>query len=951
MRGCFSYFLVIFSFLFAGAVSAQNYSVTLDHVDGADVSMDTLLPDIDITFYIRFTNPPEPNWANITCVENGFQVYSPDGAVWEPITWVPYRDFGQVPPVVIDYYPGWSVTIFDETTDMVPYSVTGSGADTIGLSGIVTYGTGLPPGFDDVVYTISTRVDASQSGKTLCLDSCWYRPNNEWVWCSDTADPGDPGPGDIFPTWDGPHCFTIGYNDFDGDGIANPDDNCPAVANPLQEDSDGDGDGDSCDVCIYDADNDGDGDGYCADDDNCPTVDNPDQGDIDYDGIGDLCDADTVGFDVFTGDSADQYYIVSGDLDRDNYLDIVYTGSTDTGLFAAYGGASGNLSAPNSLLAINQAAMAIGYIDADTLLDIIAVDGDSVYILLNQGYRDFYTLSIPLGSPAPRFKNTSNMGSDDPAAVPSVATGLLDDDYVCDVVLAPNLILYGDGFGGMSGSTVLPFTFETVNVGDFNRDGLDDLLVTSGDSAKVYTNQGVGDFVQSAAVYVGTPLLLIPPANAIMDLNYDRNIDFALVQPLADPGNQSKVIIGLGNGLGAFSQTSEILIDGLATQLVASDVNRDTKLDIVIANSTYQRLEIYYGDGLGGFSEPTTVDLEAGADATFVLATLDMDRDGNPDYVSGGLGGGDLLVAIDQQTGTTESTDEMVVTGYTSVTLMVVNPQGHVISQYYQTVAGADYWRHDVDGDGALDEESYDYNLQYGEYKVILFRRPGQPADEPVTSTIRINGTAQVQIFLDYSASMAAKAYADPEVDSIVFYYAVEETSSIRPANGMPSRGLTPTLDWSILAEAKYPLAQSFHVQVDSSYFFTGPMHDADGLTTPEFAIPTPLNDGKVYYWRFRAFDGVNYSDFSRTFALVAAKCCQNTRGNANFDPDDKANISDVAYLLAYLFGIPMGPAPLCTEEANVNGDNEEKINISDVTYLLAYLFGIPAGPAPSACP
>ena len=79
--------------------------------------------------------------------------------------------------------------------------------------------------------------------------------------------------------------------------------------------------------------------------------------------------------------------------------------------------------------------------------------------------------------------------------------------------------------------------------------------------------------------------------------------------------------------------------------------------------------------------------------------------------------------------------------------------------------------------------------------------------------------------------------------------------------------------------------------------------------------------------------------------------CSLGIRGNANNDPDDKANISDVSYLLAWLFGIPPGPAPPCLPEANANGDPDEKSNISDVSYLLAWLFGIPPGPAPPSCP
>ena len=81
------------------------------------------------------------------------------------------------------------------------------------------------------------------------------------------------------------------------------------------------------------------------------------------------------------------------------------------------------------------------------------------------------------------------------------------------------------------------------------------------------------------------------------------------------------------------------------------------------------------------------------------------------------------------------------------------------------------------------------------------------------------------------------------------------------------------------------------------------------------------------------------------------ACCCIGFRGNVNGDAEDKLNISDVTYLINYLFGIPNGPESPCPPEANVNGDPDGKINVSDVGYLTAYLFAIPPIPPPPPCP
>lgn len=75
------------------------------------------------------------------------------------------------------------------------------------------------------------------------------------------------------------------FEDWDADGVQNPDDACPAAADPDQADADGDGVGDVCNDLV-----DADGDEWADAIDNCPLVANADQVDIDHDSIGDRCD-------------------------------------------------------------------------------------------------------------------------------------------------------------------------------------------------------------------------------------------------------------------------------------------------------------------------------------------------------------------------------------------------------------------------------------------------------------------------------------------------------------------------------------------------------------------------------------------------------------------------------------------------------------------------------------
>ena len=74
-------------------------------------------------------------------------------------------------------------------------------------------------------------------------------------------------------------------------------DNCAALANPDQLNTDGDALGNACDQ-------DDDGDTVDDDNDNCPLTANADQADDDFDGTGNACDSDNDNDHI--ADAADQ---------------------------------------------------------------------------------------------------------------------------------------------------------------------------------------------------------------------------------------------------------------------------------------------------------------------------------------------------------------------------------------------------------------------------------------------------------------------------------------------------------------------------------------------------------------------------------------------------------------------------------------------------------------------
>ena len=187
MKAKFITLLLAILVLACGSSFAQSGEVTLDHVDGAmwHAQPDSIMAGSTYVFYIRLNNNSGLNCKGIT---NAFTVSSPDGATWT---------------TTVGDTVGLGKTQLEGGFFINYLGLTGSGVDTVRFGGFSIFGNGLPIGYNDTAYTITIGPipgGPTHHLQTICLDSVSY-PQNTWKWA--------PNGVDLFPTWDGPHCYTV----------------------------------------------------------------------------------------------------------------------------------------------------------------------------------------------------------------------------------------------------------------------------------------------------------------------------------------------------------------------------------------------------------------------------------------------------------------------------------------------------------------------------------------------------------------------------------------------------------------------------------------------------------------------------------------------------------------------------------------------------------------------
>jgi hypothetical protein len=160
-------------------------------------------------------------------------------------------------------------------------------------------------------------------------------------------------------------------------------------------------------------------------------------------------------------------------------------------------------------------------------------------------------------------------------------------------------------------------------VGDFNRDGILDLVVANHDSNNVSVLFGKGDGTFAAAVNYAAGIG--PSAVAVADVNSDGVLDLMVANMTS-----RSVSVLLGNGDGTFQAAIDYPAGGALSSVAVADFNGDGKPDLAVANASRASVSLFLGNGDGTFQPAAS--FSAGP-APSSVAVGDFNRDGILDLV------------------------------------------------------------------------------------------------------------------------------------------------------------------------------------------------------------------------------------------------------------------------------------------------------------------------------
>ncbi len=273
-------------------------------------------------------------------------------------------------------------------------------------------------------------------------------------------------------------------------------------------------------------------------------------------------------------------------------------------------------------------------------------------------------VSIRLGNGSGGFTSPSTPQVAVGADPVSIAIGDFNGDGYADFITANQnsnnvSIRFGNGSGGFTLPAVPEIAVGNsptfVAIADFNRDGIQDLVVNdagaassalreatvSGTRVTVFLGTGMGVVSQiGLSTTIPQTFDTLLRLNFILDINGDDLPDY--IVPLGPPPSNllesgGAVAILLGDGTGRFTSppVPQVPFDYQVESVALADFNGDGKPDLLATgDAAGGRVSIRMGNGAGGFTPAAVPEVAVGA-GSYLVKVADFNGDGKMDFATG----------------------------------------------------------------------------------------------------------------------------------------------------------------------------------------------------------------------------------------------------------------------------------------------------------------------------
>ncbi len=365
------------------------------------------------------------------------------------------------------------------------------------------------------------------------------------------------------------------------------------------------------------------------------------------------------------------------DFNGDGIPDIAFT--TTAGFVVLLGNGDGTFAIPEDLALTNSLEeVALADLNGDGNMDLVVAEylwysGQSIiHVLLGDGTGGFYEVSSFTTAP-----EATSIILDRIILADVNHDGILD--LVYDDFGGYGVVCLGKG----NGTFGVPKPFSAVAgdsgvaVADLDGKGFPDLIICNEGSDTTQQGvailQGVGDgtFTNRTTYLTG----LDPAAVAVGDFNEDGILDIVVAN-----SRGSSITVLYGDGNAGIADRADFPLDSNPSTITVSDYDGDGHLDIATGNTVNAygyppaaAVSVLFGDGKGGFS--SSLDLAAPADTTGITSE-DINQDGQTDIICcSGLGSFSVLLNNGDRTFTRQ--DFASAFGCTSIAVGDLNNDGY----------------------------------------------------------------------------------------------------------------------------------------------------------------------------------------------------------------------------------------------------------------------------------